>query len=232
MQLTTPVLRMTRPSATVPPPRQTTFDEQGNAMYELENTIIHSSVTERFKDRGMPVELVSAIGGFLRAFSTPDDHDLFLALANNPEKHDTGHYRIRNLINLSPMTSSGMPMGAFEHEGLRQTLYLLNGLSVWGIVTTRGIVEGKIAEQAKALMYATACVEYDVSSYPITEHYISSRLRRSRFLTDPDFADLLMEFPEHHKLIADTVAKRDSIDVGMLRELIMGSALAISEGTL
>jgi hypothetical protein len=232
MQLSSPVLRMTKPSAMVPPPRQTVFGEQANAMYELENSIVHKTVTERFNDREMPVGLISAIGGFLRAFSDPEDHALFLELANHPEQHDTGHYKIRNLINLSPMTDSGVPVDAFEMEGLKQTLYLLNGLSVWGINTSRSVIEGKQAEQAKALLYAATCVEYRVLAYPLSEHYISSRLRRSRFLTDPEFADLLMEFPEHHRLITDTVIDRNVIDAEMLRQVVTGSALAISEGTL
>lgn len=232
MQLSSPVLRMTRPSVMIPPPRQTIFGEQADAMYELENSILHKMVTERFNDRQMPMDLISAIGGFLKALSDPEDHALFLEVANHPENHDTGNFKLRNLINLSPMTEAGVPVDAFEMEGLKQTLYLLNGLSVWGIDTSRSVIEGRQAEQAKALMYAAKCVEYRVPAYPLSEHYVTSRLRRARFLTDPEFADLLMEFPEHYRLITDTVLDRHVIDADMLRTVVTGSALAVSEGFL
>lgn len=224
-------LTMTRPIVTVPPPRQTAFGIHADAMHRLENTVLHKSVTDRFRDRQMPMDLILAIEALLRAYTAPEDHAKLLELTNDPEPHDNGHYKLWNLINLSPRDRGGEPVLVNSSNKLWETVRLLNGLSVWGIDTTHGVLEGRRAEQAKALLYASALMEHRVSFYPLAEHSPGTK-HHALFLDDPEFAELLMAYPEHHERIVSTVIDRDSIDVDVLRALVTEGSLTVNEGML
>lgn len=231
IQLDAPVLRMTKPSIVLPPPLQKRSDERSNAMYELETNVVHRKSLAAFRDREMPLELISSISDFLKLFSDPDDHSFFIQIANNPDRNPTDHTKIWNLLNLTPHSL----LNSQETDvrlTMRAALSLMNGLNIWGFPTDSSLVEGSRAAQAQALLYVTARVRYACDTSPTIMHNVSYPLLMNEFLSDPEFADLIMEYPQHQRLIAETVVSRESIDAEVIRPLILEGARVINEGML
>lgn len=229
LQFTPPVLRMTKPIVSVPPPRQFLFDEGSTAMYELENNVLNPAVEDRFRDRHMDLDLIQSIIGFLKVFNTKHEHELFVQLANNPEASDSGHYKIRNLIALAPLDAYIYESSV--NDRLRNALRIMNGLSVWGIRTDNALVVGDMAVQARALMYVTAMTQYSMG-VDIVSHWVSNPYRHSNFFSDPELAQLVMEHPEHCERIADIILSRESYDAELIRSALTVGSLAVNEGML
>jgi hypothetical protein len=220
---------MTKPRASVPPPRQFFFDEGSTAMYELENRILHPAVAERFHDRHMDLDLIQSIIGFLKVFNGSYEHELFVRLANNPEADDTDHYKIRNLIALTPLEVYSAETSFNDRLG--NALTIMNGLSVWSIRTDNALVVGDMAVQARALMSVTALTQYSLG-VEIISHWVSDPLRHSNFLDDPELAQLVKEYPQHHEMIADAILTRESCDAELIRAALTEGSLVINEGML
>ena len=218
-----PVLRMTRPSVHVPLPRQTTLDERGAALFELENNVIHESTGASLHTADMSLELIRSVSNYLRTFTHPFDHKLFIVLSNETRLRDTGYCKVRNLMNLTPS-------GADEAGGIPTVLKVMNGLNLWGFHVD-DLMDDELVVQAKALMHVTMRLILLEDAEEFIDSYYSG-LRRATFITDPELVDLVKQYPEHHERIADAVTARQSVDVGLLREMIETGSLAVNEGQL
>lgn len=223
IQLTSPVLRMTKPMVTVPLPHHASLDVRDQAMFNLENNIVHPSAGANLP-KNLPLDLIHSISEYLTVFPHPFDHKMFIIALNTNGLDDKNYMKTRNLIALTPRD-------IFNSGGVESARQVMNGLSLWEIYTDRELLVGHESFQAQALMHVTlTLLTLEDNDEYVATYYSGDR--RAKTLLDPELVDLVKDYPEHHKLISETIQARQGADAGLLREMVSSGSRSVNEGQL